>query len=121
MLFAQTRERLYATGYAALAQRDRSAALHAFAMMCAMSPLDERPWVGLAVAHEQAENWALAASFYRMGQQVACDSVWPVLGEGRARARLGDPRRAAVLFDRAEMLTSDASVLAKIEELRGEL
>jgi hypothetical protein len=119
--YETARERLYATGFNALAVHDSKLALNAFGLMAAMSPLDERPWLGLGAAHEQAEHWELAAGFYRMGRSVADLSVWPLLGEARSLGKLGKVSEARRLLDHAEDLTSEAGILNHIERIRGAL
>ncbi|HEX2732509.1 MAG TPA: hypothetical protein VHM70_12940 [Polyangiaceae bacterium] len=117
----QARERLYATGYAALAERNLDLALEAFGLMAAVSPFEERPWIGLGAAHEQNRNWSAAAGFYRMGRSVAGHSVWPLIGEARALAALGRRAEAEGLLEQALELTSERSIAEQIENLRGQL
>jgi hypothetical protein len=95
--------------------------LSAFGFMAALCPVDKRPWLGLAAATEQTGDWSLAASFYRLGQNVAEDCPWPLIGQARVLGKLGQWAQARELLDRAENLTRQDEVLAHIEQLRGEL
>jgi Flp pilus assembly protein TadD len=119
--FEGTRERLYRAGYDALAASDSQRALSAFGFMAALCPVDKRPWLGLAAATEQTGDWSLAASFYRLGQNVAESCPWPLIGQARVLGKLGRYAEARSLLDRAEDLTQDESTLRHVAQVRDDL
>lgn len=117
----ETRERLYAGAYEALAQGDLDYADKMFGMLAAVAPTDERPWIGLAVVKERRGQWRAAAGFYQVGTKLVPGSAWCHFGRGRALAREGMSTEAMNALDVAETLTDDALTLAAIAEERGAL
>jgi hypothetical protein len=113
-----TAEQCYASAYQALASGRDAEAKRLFGLLAAMTPHDERPWIGLAVCHERRANWALAAAMYGLGSVLAKDSAWSHFGRGRALKRLGKPSLALQAFQSAEAVTTDPTLLLAIEEER---
>jgi Flp pilus assembly protein TadD len=89
--------------------------------MLAVSPFDYRAWLGLAAACEQTGDCRLAANFYGVASDFEPRSAYCKLGQARALLKLGESANAATLFDEAERLSEDPSLLAAVRQLRGEL
>jgi len=111
-------EQCYASAYRALENDDDIGAKRLFGLLAVMAPRDERPWIGLAVCSERKADWAMAGAMYAMGVSLGTGSAWLHFGRGRALKRMGKRAEAWRAFDRAEDATTEANLLAAINEER---
>jgi Flp pilus assembly protein TadD len=118
---SSVRESVYASAFTALGLGNTADAQRYFGLMLAVAPFDYRAWLGLAAACEQTGDCRLAANFYGVASDFEPRSAYCKLGQARALLKLGESANAATLFDEAERLSEDPSLLAAVRQLRGEL
>ena len=111
-------EHCYASAYQALEAADDVHAKRLFSLLAILAPLDERPWIGLAVCAERQTNWAMTAALYSIRAALVKDSAWAHFGRGRALLRLGKRTSAQLAFDAAEAVAPDEVLIAAIEAER---
>ncbi|MEZ4228632.1 MAG: hypothetical protein R3B89_05685 [Polyangiaceae bacterium] len=110
-------ERSYAQGYAALAAGDSSLASRFFFAQIAFKHTDERAWIGLGAALEQAEQPLKAAACYRMGLRFIPSSAWLGFALGRVLKALDRPKEADEVLCRAEDWAQDEVLKCIREEM----
>jgi tetratricopeptide (TPR) repeat protein len=111
-------ERIYATAFEALENDDVAIAERWFGILALVAPRDERAWIGLAVARERHNDWAMAAARYLLGGALVPGSTWCHFGRARSLRHLGRAAEAEQAFDEAELTTDDHALLLLINEER---